>query len=97
MSEGIQGANSIKDEIFSKNIVIPYMQRPYEWSDELIDGFFEDLGTYVEDLFKYDLNGEKVNAPYFFIGTIISHDPGDGTLNIVDGQQRTLPLHIFQK
>lgn len=73
--------------LFVKNLDIPFNQRPYEWSDDLIEGFLESLAEYVEDCFNDD-------DPYFFIGTIITCETAANTIEIVDGQQRILTLYM---
>jgi hypothetical protein len=61
---------------------IPSYQRPFSWDDEQ----FDDLILDTKDADR--------NAPYF-IGTMVLHKEADGTLAVVDGQQRLTSLLIL--
>jgi hypothetical protein len=79
---------SLKKDIISvskllqlANLTIPAYQRPYKWTARNINQLFQDLDVH-----------QKQSA--YRLGTVVFHqDKGDtNTLNIVDGQQRTLTL-----
>jgi hypothetical protein len=57
---------------------IPPYQRPYKWTSKNIHQLFGDIATHQD-------------KPSYRLGTIVLHKEGD-TLNIVDGQQRTITL-----
>lgn len=61
---------------------IPPYQRPFSWDDEQ----FDDLILDTKDADR--------NTPYF-IGTMVLHKEADGTLAVVDGQQRLTSLLIL--
>lgn len=61
--------------------MIPAYQRPYKWTVSNVSQLFQDMGTHQ-------------HKTAYRLGTLVFHrDPTDvSTLNIVDGQQRTLTL-----
>ena len=61
---------------------IPEYQRPFSWDDD-------NLGDLVDDLI-----GAPRDADYF-LGTLVLHDVGGGTYDVVDGQQRLTSLCIL--
>jgi hypothetical protein len=62
---------------------IPAYQRPYKWTAKNINQLFGDLATHKD-------------KPSYRLGTIVLHKE-DGSLNIVDGQQRTITLLLTIK
>lgn len=77
------GEMSMKD-IYSKNIKIPFYQRPYKWKLENVRYLCED----IKDGF---LKNNK-----YLLGNIILHEEND-ELNIVDGQQRLTTIALILK
>lgn len=77
------GEISMKD-IYSKNIKIPFYQRPYKWKLENVRYLCED----IKDGF---LKNNK-----YLLGNIILHEEND-ELNIVDGQQRLTTIALILK
>jgi hypothetical protein len=65
------------------NLTIPAYQRPYKWSARNINQLFQDLDVH-----------QKQSA--YRLGTVVFHQDKEdaNTLNIVDGQQRTLTLFL---
>lgn len=72
--------STIKDLLNSHYLVIPGFQRPYSWTIENTEEFWNDV---VVD-----------NQGDYFIGTFVVYDDGD-RLAIVDGQQRMTTLIIL--
>ncbi len=73
----------------SENFVIPEYQKAYSWDITQCDKLWQDIEAYCEN------GGED---PYFF-GTIIvdcSQD-AEGTLSLIDGQQRTTTFILLLK
>ena len=66
------------------NLKIPVYQRPYKWTVSNVSQLFKDMDTHQQ-------------KTAYRLGTLVFHrDPKDSsTLNIVDGQQRTLTLVIM--
>lgn len=77
---------SIKDCLHtSKELSIPYYQRPYRWTARNVDQLLEDI------------NCSKSNGKLqFLIGTVILHNE-NGIHNIVDGQQRITTITLILK
>jgi hypothetical protein len=63
------------------NLTIPTYQRPYKWTARNINQLFQDLDVHQQQ-------------SAYRLGTVVFHKDKDdaNTLNIVDGQQRTLTL-----
>ncbi|MCZ6186305.1 DUF262 domain-containing protein [Campylobacter ureolyticus] len=72
------------EDIYSKNIKIPFYQRPYKWKLENVRYLCEDI---KDGFFK--------NNKYL-LGNIILHEEND-ELNIVDGQQRLTTIALILK
>lgn len=69
-----------------KKLNIPYYQRPYSWKQDQL----EDFWTSITD-------GAKSNKDLFF-GSVITcsnEDDKDGTIDIVDGQQRIITFTLL--
>ena len=82
--ELLAGLVSIGNIDFDK-ITIPFYQRPYRWTTENVEQLLSDI--------KANSGKEE-----YRIGCmIIHHDVEKGTLNIVDGQQRTTTLVLILK
>jgi len=91
MSEKKQGICSIK-KLFSKDnfytdtkLNIPEYQRPYKWTIKNVSQLLEDIKRECQ---------KEVSA--YRLGTIVFHRHGT-TLDIVDGQQRTITLLLILK
>ena len=77
------GILSIKELLAKKNLSIPPYQRPYKWTEENVNQLIDDI---LENC------GKKKTA--YRLGTIVFHED-DNTLNIVDGQQRTITITLL--
>ncbi|HRH54963.1 MAG TPA: DUF262 domain-containing protein [Chitinophagales bacterium] len=91
MSEKKQGICSIK-KLFSKDnffaglkLHIPEYQRPYKWTKKNVSQLLEDIKRECQ---------KDVSA--YRLGTIVFHKDNK-TLDIVDGQQRTITLLLILK
>lgn len=74
------------EDIYSKNIKIPFYQRPYKWKLENVRYLCED----IKNSFKKSKNNK------YLLGNIILHEEND-ELNIVDGQQRLTTIALILK
>ncbi|MFC3122811.1 DUF262 domain-containing protein [Agaribacter flavus] len=63
---------------------IPSYQRPYVWGDEAIKCLFDDL-----------YNAYRKDLPHYYVGTILTSRRTNGTLELIDGQQRTTTLMLL--
>ena len=77
---------SVKDLIEIKNLAIPPYQRPYRWSTKNVRQLLEDI-----------LMSKNAGKKNYRIGSVILHDNVEnGTLDLVDGQQRITTLFLLQ-
>lgn len=74
------------EDIYNKNIKIPFYQRPYKWKLENVRYLCED----IKNSFKKSKNNK------YLLGNIILHEEND-ELNIVDGQQRLTTVALILK
>ena len=74
---------SVEELLNKKNLAIPHYQRPYRWTTE-------NVSQLLEDIFDSYKKGKK----QYRIGTVILHNNGE-TLDIVDGQQRTITFSLL--
>lgn len=72
---------SIRDLLSLENVVIPSYQRPYKWG-------IKNVNDLIDDFFHF-----KSSLSYR-LGTIVYHQEAD-TLNLVDGQQRSITLSLL--
>ncbi len=75
------------EDIFSGSLqlVIPRYQRTYSWPKEKSEEFFSD---FLEE-------SEKAEDNLAFLGTILFALTADGSLEVIDGQQRLITITIF--
>ena len=63
---------------------VPPNQREYAWTDREVTQLFQDFAKAISD-----------NEPGYFLGTIVTIPRIDGTLEVVDGQQRLATTAIL--
>ena len=81
--EEIQPVVITVEELLKTTISIPKYQRPYKWSIKNVHQLIDDILTFKD-------------KPAYRLGTVVYHkDVKKNTLNIVDGQQRTLTLILI--
>ena len=68
------------------DLVIPDYQRPYKWTAKNAIQLLDDI-----------LDAKNANKETYRVGTLILHQEGDSTYNIVDGQQRTITFSLLLK
>lgn len=75
------------EELFdtSLRMVIPRYQRTFTWTKDNVEEFYED---FLEE-------SENPEENLAFLGTILFSKSDDGTLEVVDGQQRLITITIF--
>lgn len=78
-SETIALGQLFSQEFFFR---VPEYQRPFLWDAD-------NLSDLVDDLVDADRTRE------YFLGTLVLHDKGDGSYDIVDGQQRLTALCLL--
>jgi hypothetical protein len=68
------------------NLVIPKYQRPYKWTAKNAIQLLDDI-----------IDAKNENKETYRVGTLILHQEGESTYNIVDGQQRTITFSLLLK
>lgn len=87
--------DTIRNYLRKLNAVIPNYQRSYEWGEDQITDFLEDL---YNELPKDDENKNTTsisNTSYFFGPIITTEESSTGEKQIIDGQQRLTTTTIF--
>lgn len=72
-------------------LVIPEYQRPYRWTEVQIKRLLQDYQHYLNDVSRV----EASDRYGYYLGSIILHQSDDGSLNIIDGQQRLTTLALI--
>lgn len=80
------------------NLRLPPYQRPYKWTPEHVRQLISDVRQATEP--KTDPGQQKeeaLGACTYRLGTVVLHRSAEGSLDIVDGQQRILTLLLVVK
>ena len=94
MSELIKKYNL--DNLAEKNFnfKIPFFQREYSWDEEDVENLINDaLGHSLDENDVLNLDDESS----YYIGNIVVKEQKDGTLMLIDGQQRLMTLYLLAK
>ncbi|MCR8684278.1 DUF262 domain-containing protein [Campylobacter ureolyticus] len=94
MSELIKKYNL--DNLAEKNFnfKIPFFQREYSWDEEDVENLINDaLGDSLDENDVLNLDDESS----YYIGNIVVKKQKDGTLMLIDGQQRLMTLYLLAK
>lgn len=94
MSELIKKYNL--DNLAEKNFnfKIPFFQREYSWDEEDVENLINDaLGQSLDENDVSNLDDESS----YYIGNIVVKEQKDGTLMLIDGQQRLMTLYLLAK
>lgn len=67
-------------------LAIPDYQRPYKWTAKNAIQLLDDI-----------IDAKNENKETYRVGTLILHQKGESTYNIVDGQQRTITFSLLLK
>lgn len=74
---------TVRQMLSTTDIGIPNYQRPYKWS-------LKNVNQLIDDILLFN------DKPAYRLGTVVYHqENGNATLNIVDGQQRTITLLLI--
>jgi len=68
------------------DLVIPNYQRSYKWTAKNAIQLLDDI-----------IDAKNYNKETYRVGTLILHQEGESTYNIVDGQQRTITFSLLLK
>lgn len=73
--------------VFQDFYAVPDYQREYVWGSEEVEQLLNDISGELG-------GGDPVAAPEYFIGSIVVCEGRDGTLDLIDGQQRMTTLFL---
>lgn len=74
-------------KVFSDFYVVPSYQREYVWDDAQVEKLLLDIHD------EYSENGDGDSE--YFIGSIVVTPTGDGTFELIDGQQRITTVFLI--
>ncbi len=94
MSIQCKETNTIEKLIKKESLTIPDYQRSYKWQWEIIANNDKTKKGHVQKLLDDILEHQNKNISRYRIGTIVIHEE-NGSLNIVDGQQRITTLVLL--
>lgn len=78
------------EDLYKDFYTVPDFQREYIWKEEHIEKLLQD----VQDEF-YDEDGRVIPGPEYFLGSIVVCRSPDGTLSLIDGQQRMTTIFLI--
>ncbi len=78
------------EDLFKDFYTVPDFQREFVWEREQVEKLLQD----VEDEF-FDEEGQLIKGPEYFLGSIVVCRADDGTLSLIDGQQRMTTIYLI--
>lgn len=78
------------EDLFKDFYTVPDFQREYVWEREQVEKLLQD----IQDEF-FDEEGHIVKGPEYFLGSIVVCGDEDGTLSLIDGQQRMTSIFLI--
>ena len=76
-------------QIFKDFYAVPDFQREYVWKYEHVEKLLED----VLDEF-YNEDGQLIEGPEYFLGSIVACSDHEGIFQLIDGQQRMTTIYL---
>ena len=73
----------------TQRYIVPMYQRNYAWGEGEINQLIQD----VRDM--QQKHQAKTNKPPYYIGTLVVYERADGSLEVIDGQQRFTTLTLL--
>lgn len=77
------------EDLYKDFYTVPDFQREYVWEREQVERLLQD----VQDEF-FDEDGQLIKGPEYFLGSIVVCRDDDGTLSLIDGQQRMTTIFL---
>lgn len=77
------------EDLYKDFYTVPDFQREFVWEREQVEKLLQD----VQDEF-FDENGQLIKGPEYFLGSIVVCRESDGTLSLIDGQQRMTSIYL---
>ena len=78
------------EDLFKDFYTVPDFQREFVWEREQVEKLLQD----VQDEF-FDEEGQLIKGPEYFLGSIVVCRADDGTLSLIDGQQRMTSIYLI--
>lgn len=78
------------EDLYKDFYTVPDFQREFVWEREQIEKLLQD----IEDEF-FDEDGQLIKGPEYFLGSIVVCRADDGTLSLIDGQQRMTTIYLI--
>ena len=78
------------EDLFKDFYTVPDFQREYVWERDQVERLLQD----VQDEF-FDEDGRLIKGPEYFLGSIVVCRDDDGTLSLIDGQQRMTTIFLI--
>lgn len=77
------------EDLFKDFYTVPDFQREYVWERTQVERLLQD----ILDEF-YDEEGQNIKGPEYFLGSIVVCHSIDGTMSLIDGQQRMTTIFL---
>jgi uncharacterized protein with ParB-like and HNH nuclease domain len=78
------------EDLYKDFYTVPDFQREFVWEREQVEKLLQD----VQDEF-FDEEGQLIKGPEYFLGSIVVCRADDGTLSLIDGQQRMTSIYLI--
>ena len=86
----IESRDMTIEELYKDFYSVPDFQREFVWEREHIEKLLQD----IQDEF-FDESGHLIKGPEYFLGSIVVCRNEDGTLSLIDGQQRMTSIFLI--
>ncbi|MCK6478821.1 MAG: DUF262 domain-containing HNH endonuclease family protein [Planctomycetes bacterium] len=88
MTQRIESHDKSIADVFKDFYIVPDYQREYVWGTEEVEQLLGDIRD------EYSLPHDPVQAPEYFIGSIVVCPSPAGAFEVIDGQQRLTTLFL---
>ena len=78
------------EDLYKDFYTVPDFQREFVWEREHVEKLLQD----VQEEF-FDEDGQLIKGPEYFLGSVVTCRADDGTLSLIDGQQRMTTIYLI--
>ncbi len=78
------------EDLYKDFYTVPDFQREFVWEREQVEKLLQDI---QDEFFGED--GQLIKGPEYFLGSLVVCRDGDGTLSLIDGQQRMTTIFLI--
>lgn len=78
------------EDLYKDFYTVPDFQREFVWEREQVEKLLQDV---LDEFFDED--GQLIKGPEYFLGSIVVCREEDGTLSLIDGQQRMTTIFLI--